>query len=810
MQHNDLGRTGWDSSESILDDSNVRVNGFGKLFTRAVDDQIYAQPLVVSSVSLEGGFHNIVLVATVNNSVYAFDADDPALDSPYWKVNLTAPGLRAPRNSDMTGACGGGGAYHDFTGKIGIVGTPALDTAHHLLYVVARSVGLNGTGFVQYLHALDYRTGSEKPGSPVLIQAEVPGQGNGSVNGIISFDPQLENQRPGLLLCRGVVFICWASHCDWGNYHGWVMGYDAATLQQEYVYNVTPNGYMGGIWMSGQAPAVDDSGYIYLTTGNGSEGIPGDPAVPGDRSEALLKMSLDGGRLGVKDFFTPDDFASLDSNDLDYGCDGVLLIPGTRLSLSGSKQSFLYLVNVDHMGGISSEDSGAVQILDVNAESPDADRHIHGSPVYFRDSRGREWVYAWAEDGLLKQYPFLRESGKFDLGNVVIGTEGLPYGEPGAMLGVSSLGSRAGTGILWASHPYSGDANYLVVPGVLQAYDATDVTHKLWDSNQDPDRDRVGNFAKFVSPVVANGKVYLATFSNQLDVYGLNPPASGGCPDSLPAPWKSTDIGSVTFPGGVCDNQGLFTLKASGADIWNNLDDFHYVYQGMDTSQMMITARVEYLDYTDPWAKCGVMIRQSLDAGSPQVLMCLTAGNGLAFQDRISDQGSSSSSDLPNLFYPYWVRLIRDGNEFSGYVSGDGSVWTAVDSVAIAMTARTDAGIAFASHNINLPGNALVDSVSIQKLDFSTAPGAGGKVYPNPASYQVFFSDSAFTAGDAGIQVELLDGSGRLVLEQPGTREQQGPAIRISLPPGLPNGYYFMRLVNSRGAKEVRKLLILR
>jgi hypothetical protein len=257
MQHNNLKRTGWNAAEKILTQANVSGGNFGKIFSRTVDDQIYAQPLVVSNLNIKGKMHNVVFVATVNNSLYAFDAESDTANKALWKVNLTFPGYRAIKNADMTGACGGN--YKDFSGKMGIVGTPAIDTVKKVLYVVARSVSVTGTiEFVQYLHMIDLITGAEKPGSPVYITATVNGTGDGSVGGKITFNQQKQNQRPGLLLYKGVVYIAWASHCDWSPYHGWILGYDANTLQLKYKYVTTPNGGLGGIWMSGQAPSVDD------------------------------------------------------------------------------------------------------------------------------------------------------------------------------------------------------------------------------------------------------------------------------------------------------------------------------------------------------------------------------------------------------------------------------------------------------------------------------------------------------------------------------------------------------------------------
>ena len=307
---------------------------------------MYAQPLIVGNINIAGSIRNIVLLATVNNSVYAFDADDPLADKPLWQVNLTLTGCRPPLNTDMNEGCGG--SYRNFIGNIGIVSTPVIDLNTKTIYVVTRNVTLSDTTFSQYLHALDIVTGKEKPNSPVYITASVPSYSPGNVNGVVTFDQKKHNQRAGLLLLNNTVYICWASHCDWGPYHGWVMGYDATSLQQKYVYNTTRRGGLaGGIWMSGQAPAVDDDGFIYLTTGNGTVGL-NDGSNPNDttnRGESLIKLTTASGALKIADFFTPSNWKYLEAHDLDFGSDGVLLIPDTHLSLSGSKESYLYLID---------------------------------------------------------------------------------------------------------------------------------------------------------------------------------------------------------------------------------------------------------------------------------------------------------------------------------------------------------------------------------------------------------------------------------------------------------------------------------
>jgi hypothetical protein len=308
-QHNDLKRTGWNPRETELTQASVSGGTFGKVFSRQVDDQIYCQPLVVSNISIAGGTHNIVIVCTVNNSVYAFEADDSAVSSPYWHSNLTYnPGntnaYRPIRNSDMTGACGGN--YFDFSGKMGIVGTPVIDTNNQTIYVVSRSVETQNNIFVQYLHALDLVTGADKM-APVFITASVPGTGEGT--GTIVFNQQTQNQRPALLLYQGVVYISWASHCDWEPYHGWIIGYDAATLTQKYVYNASPDGGLAGIWMSGGGISADENGNImHVTTGNGTTGSNANPNDSVNRGESLLKLSTASGKLKLVDFFTPGDY----------------------------------------------------------------------------------------------------------------------------------------------------------------------------------------------------------------------------------------------------------------------------------------------------------------------------------------------------------------------------------------------------------------------------------------------------------------------------------------------------------------------
>src|SRR6185503_15530297 len=267
--HNDAARTGANLNETILTTTNVNVSEFGKLFERTVDHEIYGQPLYVDNVNIPGvGVRNVVYVATNNDSVYAFDADDPTAASPLWRVNYTNPaaGIVPVSRTDVGQACG---TYVDFAGNIGIAGTPAIDLPSQTMYFVVRTKE-SGT-FVQRLHAIDIRDGSERTGSPVLIQASVSGTGDGrDAQNNIAFNARTHNQRPALLLDHGTVYIGWASYCDQGPYHGWILGYDASSLQQVMVYNTSPDGGLAGIWHSGGGLAADPAGNLYALTGNGS------------------------------------------------------------------------------------------------------------------------------------------------------------------------------------------------------------------------------------------------------------------------------------------------------------------------------------------------------------------------------------------------------------------------------------------------------------------------------------------------------------------------------------------------------------
>jgi hypothetical protein len=536
--HNDLNRTGANLSETLLTTNNVNTNQFGRLFTRAVDDEIHTQPLIVTNVNVTGkGVYNLVIVATVSNSVYAFDADEPANSTPIWKTNFLSANVVPPRNTDMTFACSGN--YKDFAGNMGIVGTPVIDPASGTMYLVSRTKE-PGPTYVQRLWALDVRTGTETPNGHVIIAF---------VN-TTAFDGQIQNQRAALALINGYVYITWSSHCDGGAYHGFIAAYNATNLAlAPLTYNVTPGGNQAGIWMSDQAPVADNAGNIYLSTGNGS--FNGTTQF----GESFLKLTNSGAVLTRVDWFTPFDWSSnLNANDRDLGSGGVLLIPGTQLLFSGGKAGRLYLVNGTNMGHLvaagATSDTNIVQSWDLGSHS------IHGGPVWW-DGPAGSYAYIWAASSdRLRQYTFSRALGRFSSTNPTAQSTTIGgSGQPGGILSLSANGTNSGTGIVWASVNTSANANQATVAGTLHAYDAQNIARELWHSDMIASRDAVGNFAKYVAPTVANGKIYLATFSNRLNVYGLFPP--------LPLTIGQAGANLVlTWP---TNNGAGFVLQAKGA-----------------------------------------------------------------------------------------------------------------------------------------------------------------------------------------------------------------------------------------------------
>ena len=501
-QHNDVSRTGANLFETELTVDNVQKETFGLLFSREIVGQAYAQPLFAPAVDIGGTQRDIVVVATEHDDVYAFDALDASASAPLWHVHLAEP---VP-----TGDLLSVGYCNDLSPEIGITATPVIDPERALLYVETKEKSPAGA-YVHHLHALDLTNGSERLGGPVEITAGVLGSGDGATDGLLSFDPLHENARAALLLSHGVLWLAYAGHCDAPPYHGWVFAYDALTLHQLGVYVDTTNAWAGGIWMGGQGMAGDEHGDAFFVSGNAPYDESTDPMSLGD-SIGKLHLGADG--LSLADWFTPFNQEFLGASDLDLGSTGVMLVPGTTWAIGAGKEGKLYVVDRNSMGHFhDGDDSQIVQSFQATAPLPQYTHALFGSPVFWN---GR--IYLWGQADDLRSYR-LGDAG-FDTTPQTSATLGIQPPLPGAILSISANGNTPRTGILWASHPKS-DAGRATAVGVLRAFDAADVTHELWNSDQVAARDAVGNFAKFSPPTVVDGRVYLATFSGKLQVYGL-------------------------------------------------------------------------------------------------------------------------------------------------------------------------------------------------------------------------------------------------------------------------------------------------
>lgn len=516
-QRYDAQRTGQNRREYALTPGSVSNSTFGKLFSCAVDGEVYAQPLYVANFAIAGGTHNVVLVATQNDSVYAFDADaNPCVQ--YWTKSFLGPGVTTVPPVDVV-------ETGDIDKKIGITGTPVIDPATGTLYVVAKTRETVGTGcsdvapcYFQRLHALDLATGDEKFNGPANISSAitVPGVGDtgdatcpGAAAGAVPFCPLRENQRPGLLLLNGKVYVAWGSHGDFEPYHGWVIGYDASDLTQAPVrFNTTPNGVGGGIWMSGTAPVADADGNIYVITGNGTFDTTGTLTNYGD---SFIKLTTPG--LSVADFFTPANQDFLSQGDFDVGSGGAIVVDSTgahpHLLIGGDKQGVLYVIDRDAMTGFNALGDLILQTVKVTA-GPCLICGIFSTPAFWEGK-----LYVVAIGDVLKQYTVA--DGSLSLPPVAAADT---FGIPGASPAVSSNGAT--NGIVWALDTTNNGTNssQVIGPAILFAYDAISLS-KLFSSPSSGDG-AAGNAVKFVVPTVANGKVYVGT-QTELSVFGLLP-----------------------------------------------------------------------------------------------------------------------------------------------------------------------------------------------------------------------------------------------------------------------------------------------
>jgi hypothetical protein len=512
--HNDLARTGQNLQEYALTPSVLSGGGFGKRWSCAIDGEAYAQPLYVANLAIAGGTHNVLIVATQHDSVYAFDADDPGCTT-YWQATFLGPGVTSVPVGDTPGCT-------DILGEYGITGTPVIDPASQIVYLVAKTK--ESGSYFQRLHALNLATGQEQS-LPVTIQASTPISGGGSS----TFSPLLENQRPGLVLTNGSVYISWASHCDGGTYHGWVMRYDAATLAQTAVFNSTPNGNSGGIWMSGAAPAVDSSGSIFLSTGNGTFDWVGDivpPLAPADDfGESFVR--LDPNSLTVQDFYTPSQNVTWSANDLDIASAGVTVLPDgagptghPNVLIGADKQGHLWMIDRSPgaMSRFNASSDNTVQYLTLPNSNACVSVCVYSTAGYWNGT-----IYIAQNLGQLMALPLMGGAIPSTVGIATpasVSAETYHYPSPTPNISASPTGNA----IVWVldnNANGTADGSTAKGPAVLRAYDATNLATTLYSSAVNP-ADAAGTAVKFTLPVIANGHVYVAG-GGQLSIYGVLP-----------------------------------------------------------------------------------------------------------------------------------------------------------------------------------------------------------------------------------------------------------------------------------------------
>jgi hypothetical protein len=489
--HNDNARTGQNLNETVLTPTTVSSSTFGKTGFFPVDGGVDAQPLFLSGVAIPGlGAHDVLYVATEHDSVYALDA---ASGSVLWRASMLGSG---ETTSDTRGCS-------QVTPEIGITSTPVIDRTrgpNGTIYVVAMSKNGAGTYF-QRLHALDVTSGAELLGGPTTIQGAFPGTGAGSSGGSVIFDPKQYEERAALLLLNGQIITAWTSHCDFDPYTGWIMAYNASTLAQASILNVTPNGSRGGFWMAGAGPAADAIGNVYLLDGNGTfdttlnaSGFPNQ----GDFGNGFLKISTSS-NLAVADYFATWDTVAKSNADTDLGSGGTLVLPDlidgnglTRhLAVGAGKDGHIYVVDRDSMGKWNPSNNSQIY-QDISGALGNS---VFSMPAYFNNT-----LYYGAVGSSLKAFAIVNAR----LSTAPASASASTFTYPGTTPGVSAAGSA--NAIVWAVE----NSN----PAVLHAYDARDLSRELYNSTQAPGgRDAFGAGNKFITPTIVNGHVYVGTTS---------------------------------------------------------------------------------------------------------------------------------------------------------------------------------------------------------------------------------------------------------------------------------------------------------
>ncbi len=756
MQHNDISRTGQNTNETILTPVNVNKTTFGKLFSHTLlDGYVYAQPLYVAGVTIGSGpqagtTHNVVFIATANDTVYAFDADNNggANSAPLWQASLIDNLHGANTGGTEKAVPNGDVSTGDIVPEIGIIGTPVIDTTTNTMYVVAKST-VSDTTFIQRLHALDITTGLERSGSPVPLSGSVSGTGNGSSNGKLNWDPKWENQRPGMLLLNGIVYIGFAAHGDNGPWHGWILAYKANTLAQTSVYCASPNGAGAGVWMSGAGLAADvidpvnkPYGRMFIATGNGSYDATTPYTNNMDYGDSHVQLDLTNGVMTVQDSFTPSNQAHLNSGDLDVAAGGVLLLPDQtsgahlRLLAQVGKEGKVYLVDRDTMGGYSTTTDNDVQEITGQTGG------LWSMPAYWNNN-----VYFWGSQNSLKAFSL--SAGK--LSTTPTSTNSQSSNFPGATPSISSNGTT--NGIVWAVQT---DAYGSSGVAVLRAFPATNVTTELFDSTQTQPTgasNAVGPAVKFAVPTVTNGKVYVGA-EKEVDVYGL---LSGTQQAAAPviSPAGESFTGSV--PVSITDS-------TSGATIYYTTDG------SMPTTSSTKYTGAITVSTTETISAVASATGMLTSGVAKQTYTLQTQTLMPTFSPVAGSYGAAQSVTLSDATPNNQIYYTMDGTTPSAGVgttklySGAMSIGSTTTINAIATASGLSASpMASSTYTINLGGTAAVNfgngfSTSASSMTFNgstdlddtrlqlTSGGmnqAGSAFYNTPVNIQSFTTDFA-------------------------------------------------------------------
>ncbi|MGH7941897.1 MAG: Calx-beta domain-containing protein [Limisphaerales bacterium] len=696
--HNDNFRDGQNTNEIILNLTNVNSTTFGKLFSYAVDGCVYAQPLYVPNVSIQGQRHNVLFVETENDSVYAFDANSAgASGGLLWKDNLgpaavtTIPGVFTNQNF---GTRYNGDAYTDIMPQVGITGTPVIDTNSGTLYVDAFTGIVSGgtTNYFHTLHALDITTGRERSFSPVTVSASVAGAGVDSSGGKVTFNAQQQNQRAAMTLAGGILYVCYAGYADTDPYHGWIIGYNETNLVQptNYVFNTTPNattsvfgGNAGeaGIWMDGDGLAVDANTNLYFETANGSFSATNNSKGI-DYGDSFVKLATTNG-LRVTDYFTPWDQATWAADDQDVGSAGLMLLPDesgkfAHELIGASKAGEIFMINRDefttgnnHFDSTRHDDF----VVQTNIGKIGAS---FDTPAYFN---GRVY-YAGVGDYMKS---FAVTNGAL-ADNTVVSNLNRNFSFPGATPGVSAHGTNSG--IIWALQMSAAGS-----PATLVAAKATNIASELYTSADVASRDQLGVGVKFAVPTVADGEVFVGS-SNSVSVFGLlagtysfSSPAYGAQENGTDATITVNRLGGTngaaqvsfaTVAGGTA-SAGVDYSAVSGVLHWTNGESdaktFTVPILTNTVVESNVTVNLALSNSTNPASAIGLQSTAQLTIIEPAIdawklyYFGINANNAAI----AGDSADPEDDGIPNLLaYAYaYDPLLVNTNPFACKVSGN-------------------------------------------------------------------------------------------------------------------------------------------